>query len=40
MINVFSDSDSDSIFTIIRYRKIRETRSQPQQQRGHSQDIG
>ena len=38
MINVFSDSDS--IFTIIRYRKILKTRSQHQQQRGLSQDIG
>ena len=38
MINVFLDSDY--IFTIIRYRKILEMRSQPQQQRGLSQDIG
>ena len=38
MINVFSDSDS--IFTIIRYIKILKTRPQPQQQRGLFQDIG
>ena len=38
MINVFSDLDS--IFTIIRYRKILKSRSQPQQQCGVSQDIG
>ena len=38
MIIVFSDSDT--IFTIIRYRKILKMRSQPQQQRGLSEDIG